>query len=503
MAIVYSLICWGGRTGKSVAASNSSGLIFTLTAHGLRDGAGVVFSGTTPPGNVTFGTTYYAKSLSTSTISIYAESTLTNRVPWSSAGSGVIAQSKKMLDYFNQYPGRWGGIGSEQCYDGVSSWISGRSSASSFDSEIGEIGESFTDTITSQQTINIPSAKNILTTTVAGQRSSGWHGGNFPSSQTLTSGYEIYCATAMYGYLLVLQHYTDVVEGLIVRLGMWENTGGIYLQSAATEALNNIIVASGPGVGIGNGIRQSGALSKSKNNLIIGWNTGVFSTAYAAGVVCANNTVSSCTTGIKGESYSSGYYYNNISVGNTTNWGTYYSTIEGADKNAGLSGEAWIKGTGTRLTIATTDFESFANKNFRPEIYSSPQVDSGVFYYGISQTDITDAECPNYNNGSAEYIDVGAYEFDHGYGLRPVTATLTLTGLSSGTDVVVRTAGTSTILDSVDSTTGDWGYTYTTPHSVDIDVIKPGMVIVTFRGLSLTSTSSSIPISQQFDRNYA
>lgn len=62
---------------------------------------------------------------------------------------------------------------------------------------------------------------------------------------------------------------------------------------------------------------------------------------------------------------------------------------------------------------------------------------------------------------------------------------------------------TSTILDSVDSTSGSWTYTYGSAHNVDIDVIKPGMVIVTFRNLALTATSTSLPVSQQFDRNYS
>ena len=37
---------------------------------------------------------------------------------------------------------------------------------------------------------------------------------------------------------------------------------------------------------------------------------------------------------------------------------------------------------------------------------------------------------------------------------------------------------------------------------VDIDVIKPGMVIVPFRSLALTTADSSLPVSQLADRNY-
>ena len=83
--------------------------------------------------------------------------------------------------------------------------------------------------------------------------------------------------------------------------------------------------------------------------------------------------------------------------------------------------------------------------------------------------------------------------------------TLILTGLVTGSDIVVRSAGTATILSSVDANAGTtWAYTYETPQSVDIDVIKPGYVPVPLvRGFTLPSTNASLPVSQLVDRNYA
>lgn len=83
--------------------------------------------------------------------------------------------------------------------------------------------------------------------------------------------------------------------------------------------------------------------------------------------------------------------------------------------------------------------------------------------------------------------------------------TLTLTGLVAGSDVVVRSAGTSTVLASVDANAGaTWGYVYETPVAVDIDVIKPGYVpFPLVRNFTLASTDSSLPVSQQADRNYS
>jgi hypothetical protein len=82
--------------------------------------------------------------------------------------------------------------------------------------------------------------------------------------------------------------------------------------------------------------------------------------------------------------------------------------------------------------------------------------------------------------------------------------TLTLTGLVAGSDVVVRSAGSSTVLASVDANAGTtWGYVYETPVAVDIDVIKPGYVpFPLVRNFTLSSTDSSLPVSQQVDRNY-
>lgn len=85
------------------------------------------------------------------------------------------------------------------------------------------------------------------------------------------------------------------------------------------------------------------------------------------------------------------------------------------------------------------------------------------------------------------------------------TITLTLTGLVAGSDVVVRSAGASTILGSVDANGGTtWGYTYETPVAVDIDVIKPGYVVLPLvRNYTLPSSNASLPCAQQADRNYA
>lgn len=82
-------------------------------------------------------------------------------------------------------------------------------------------------------------------------------------------------------------------------------------------------------------------------------------------------------------------------------------------------------------------------------------------------------------------------------------ATVTFTGLPTGTDVVILTAGTSTILQQADQIPGTsyaWGYSGT--PTVDVGFIKPGFVPLYIRGLNLGATDSSIPVAMTADRNY-
>ena len=83
------------------------------------------------------------------------------------------------------------------------------------------------------------------------------------------------------------------------------------------------------------------------------------------------------------------------------------------------------------------------------------------------------------------------------------TITLTLSGLVSGSDVVILKAGTSTELanaDAVGSTT--YNYIYETPEAVDVCVYKRGYIPFSIRNYSLDSTNAGLLIAQVVDRNY-
>lgn len=88
------------------------------------------------------------------------------------------------------------------------------------------------------------------------------------------------------------------------------------------------------------------------------------------------------------------------------------------------------------------------------------------------------------------------------YPIDQVEATLTLTGLKVGSDVVILEAGTSNVLTSVDQGGATFSYTYSQPQAVDIGVIKQGYVTLYQYGYSLPSSDANLPINQLIDRNY-
>lgn len=83
---------------------------------------------------------------------------------------------------------------------------------------------------------------------------------------------------------------------------------------------------------------------------------------------------------------------------------------------------------------------------------------------------------------------------------------LNLSGLVSGSDIVILTAGSSTILQQIDAYSGTawaWNYDPDAVASVDVCIYKPGYVPFAVRNLTLGIAGASIPVQQVFDRNYA
>jgi len=443
MAEVLSAICFGGLTGKTVTLTIASPCVVSLATHGLRPGAGIQLStsGALPTGLVP-NTTYYVGNVARGTFNLYDTKAnaiaggATGKINTSGTQSGThtVKSAVMLATDLSRY-------GSTRVYDGIASWNSGRSGASAYDTEIAEVLEPFTDTLTAKLTLSIPSAKSILTSKINGARGAGFHGGVKPTSSLTTlaleNGYVLATETWLSNYLLTLNRYRDTLDGICL---INAAAGGVYnmvkLAAGQARLANCIVYCITPNNG---GVYMSAALSECVNNRIYGFSgVGIdIVGSVSAGVFVCNNTVVKNGTGLQTQTSALGFYYNNVIVGNTTNWSpaTMPTGVEGASNNCTPTGQGWSKGGGPLINIATTDFADYANNNFYPASVSSPQVESGISPYGYPTEDIAGRERPNYMNGGAEAMDIGADEFDHGYGNHPATATINLTSIVSGSQV--------------------------------------------------------------------
>lgn len=450
MATVYSLICFGGRTGKTVTFTDA-GDVVNLTNNGLRAGSGVVFSTTSAlPTGLTAGTTYYAKpGADANKFLLYPTSADaiagTNQVTFSGTGSGThTVNGAYFLGLTTEQLARYGSPGSERIYDGIAAARTARNTAATgFEEEVIEVGEAWSDYSTTTVFSMTNAPLTTITSLVDGVRSAAYHNGN-PG--------EGYWWSHASSSAISVGNFIEI-EGITIRPATAAQHGIMLSLDGLLSAARNCIFY-GWSSSYSVGLQAYSSLMFAENNLILDLSVGLRNYGANQGVVCGN-TVSKCAIGVESSNNATtnrfGHWRNNISVGNATNWAVEPTSLQSATNNFGVSGDTpWAIGSGTTGTMATTDFADFANNDFRPASSSSPQVDAGIEYYAMPATDIADDERPNYNNGGAEGIDAGCYEYDHGYGPHPASHTLTLTNVAVGSRVFIRDqANTTTHYDQI------------------------------------------------------
>ena len=511
MATVYSLVCWGGRTGKTVTLTIASPCVVTSTNHGLRDGTGLVFSTTGAlPTGITAGTTYYARYLAANTVHLYdteahAKDTgsTTGRINTSGSQSGThIAKSKLMIDYFAQYPGRWGAAGSERCYDGLASFQSARvSNAISTVGDFCELGEEFDEYPTAKFTLNIPAYETIVAPTVNGAWTSAWHGGVYGA------GYRFACKPEIYDWGFVASGIYQTLRGFSVIL-TGNNCQGLSIL-AVLSTFRDLMIYRLSGSSGQDGIVISGVACSVDNILVAGiQGKGIAFSQYTGSACTVSNCLATkCTTGISApEEISKHSLYNVMSVGNTTNWSGKPTGLTAAANNYGISTDSpWYIGTDTSIKTLTADnttFLNYAGNDFRPASASAPQVDTATELLRGYATDISNAERPNYNNGGSEAWDGGPFEFDHGYGEHPATATISLTNVISGSRVLITRDDTSAVLyNDVPGTALDFETGYIGDFTVIIRKASasPYYREFTAGGTTVADQISGIKVMQQLD----
>lgn len=465
MATVNSLVCWGGRTGKTVSIAASTDVV-TLTMHGVRNGQKLWPSGTLPS-ELNSSTAVYCRATGTDTFTLHTSEAgaVANTGKITFAGSStfaavvlksdlVVSPATSLSAYGLSDLSRWGSSGSERIYDGIRSWNAARAAvAVRTDVEVCEIGEAFTEITTADFVVTVPSAGNQITSTIAGIRSEGFHHGNFPKStliaQTKANGFLFFTLDAPY-VMLQLSRLRDFVDGITVMTTNASTSIAVDLN-VQTSCRNSFIYNTESN---GTGMLMRGALSESLGCVIVGWYRSHEIFNNQSGIRLLGNIVTKCYAPLTNDSALKGFYYNNIIIGNTgSDWTTQPGNMEHASCNYGPSGNAWVSTDGIRYTIATTDFVDWANNDFRPASASSPQVDTGLVPYDGLPFDIAGNVRPSYKGGAATGVDGGAYEFDHGYGQWPASHTLTLNNVAVGSRVLIRDqANTTTHYDSVAAT---------------------------------------------------
>lgn len=498
MAQVFSLVCWGGANGKSVTVSNTTDLV-TLTNHGLRNSTGVAFaSGTLPTVTGTplaLNTIYYAKWIAANTFELYREAALTNKIDFTSTGSSLIMKSAYYLGLSDK--SRWTTGGVERIYDGIAGWISGRSAALTTDEEICEIGQAFTDTGTALRSVTIPSGRNTITTVVNGVRSAAFHNGTFGAGYIAAHNGGSFSG-------INLSRLGDVIDGVEINQTNTGYAPAYSLNLATNCVAKNILAKSASNQST-IGIQNSGSSPGAHNCVVTGYATGYSQNAYQSFFKFTNCVAYGNTTGFAynnagGSAGNKAYVFNCVSLGNTTNWQADATDLTAATNNLGGTGEAWVKSPG--IAVATTDaapfsatFTNTATLDLSPASVTSALVENGTEFYGNLLTDVKDTVRPSYPGsayntavtagsfvtglsytiatvGTTDFtaigasantvgvtfkatgagtgtgtatlnakLDIGAYEFDLGYGAWPSTDYygLAFTGLVSGSKVKVFT----------------------------------------------------------------
>lgn len=160
-----------------------------------------------------------------------------------------------------------------------------------------------------------------------------------------------------------------------------------------------------------------------------------------------------------------------------------------------FSGNSFIGGGGHALRITTPGTYTLSANTFTG--FGADGSNGAAIYNdsggAVTLTITNGGSTPTVKNGSGASTTVNNNK------------TLTLTGLLTGSDIVILTAGTTTERVNVDahgSTTYDFNYAYTASDFVDIQIFKAGYVPFIVRNYLLANANGSLPIAQALDRYY-
>lgn len=488
MATVYSLVCFGGLSGKTVTFTDS-GDVVSLTNHGLRQGVtGIVFSSTgSLPNGITAGVTYYPRDgADANKFTIYPTKSDalagTNQVTFTGTGIGIhTVKSAYMLDLSPTKLARYGSSGSERIYSSLVPALSSMTSASPFDKYVVEIGEDFTDVIGSKVIINnshLPGSI-VITTTVDSATSSAFHHGNVSANSSgyiaLISGYD--CGISIERPYVTIEGIKVLGSGTSVFMGLSFESSAVcskysrcICMPGATQAYSSLGIFRGNANIIEHSIfYANGRTGATINGIIFYEYSGAGGGMYNCLVIGNNvNGVGMNTTSPPSNLWSS---QNNIVIDFATNWGAASSGQH--MNNVGEPGDAvWDTNSSSNNSFSTSWFNSYSSLDFRPSS-SSPLIGGGDPKYSVSPVDILGDVRPNYNPSGEEEWDIGPFEYDHGNGLAPQQVTLSISGMAEGSVLAIyKTSDGSAIVNPTTiGASGSYSTTYSYTGDTQITVV--------------------------------
>lgn len=482
MSTVYSLCCYKGSSGAAVTMTVANPCVLTLTAHGIVTGLPIVLTttGALLTGLVA-GTTYYARYVAANTFHLYDTeahcfdlASTTGCVATSGTQSGThTIWSSYWYNLSADERVNYGSAGSERVYAGERAWQTARSAATGpVFTEILRFADPFSEPLSSSAAITYATfgAYSIeLTSMINGERSKAFHNRRVDRGYCMVPG----------GYVagIRIERSKVKVDGLR-GYGTQESATFIYLVSGFDcEICNNI----GTGGSYGYGFFCSGTACKIHDNLAWGGYWGFGCNSYGNNFsMIYNNLAAKCTnTGflaIGSPVY--GNYFNNVALGCATNWSAAPSNPNdgGMKRNAGASGNTpW--GTEAITTLSTSHFIDWVKDDFR-YTSDSPLIDAGLALVDGIPADMLGALRPNYSAGNAasDEWDCGPFEYDSGNGEPPISCTLSLTGIPSGSEVRLyeNDPAPGVIGTEIQGTESWTGGTYEYPYNYtgsDIDIV--------------------------------
>lgn len=483
MAVEYHLLTCLGRDGTSVTVATTG--VITLANHGMRAGHPIRILATSFPGNAAADTTYYVSATDLATGSFKVAATNGGApLTFTSTGSGV----KVIGEYWatlpandpgggENYKARYGAAGSERVFGRLYDWMNQLPANASLTKHIClEVQGRWDDTYTGYTAGSNFAGyfSMVITSRINGVYGDGFHYGFLGSGYRRIDNFNVVTINT------ATQLYFSI-DGLEIINSKAANVNNYAVNGQAAYNCYNCILQSS-----GNGVypRPGGRVF---NNLVHGCLTiGIKLAEYLSGSMAYNNTVVGCGIGINGLNGYTHHVVGNVCVGNTTNWGTAPSGGLWSN-NAGENGDTVWTTAGQPSIVGLTgaDFKNYVvpvttASDFSPSgdstahTTSSLLVDAGSQVIGdMAAFDIKNAVRPSYKNGSSTNWDVGAYEFDWGYGLAPQQVTIAISGMAEGSILALykTSDGSAIISPTTIGASGSYSITYSYTGDMLVEVV--------------------------------